>query len=163
MYIVIKNKRPLLTSNSYIEREGFITIEREPFTKEEKEDLNIGAIVTEKWEVVKTVQETAPYIRKMIENIKADFDEKISEYLSKYPKREQDTFAEKKREAEKVMDWQSSVYIEWKAEVLWVTPEQFAQKIIAKNNEWMKKYTQFENEKDTKIAKLEKELQHIKK
>jgi len=40
----------------------------------------------------------------MIENIKADFDEKISEYLSKYPKREQDTFAEKKREAEKVMD-----------------------------------------------------------
>jgi len=48
MYIVIKNKRPLLTSNSYIEREGFITIEREPFTKEEKEDLNIGAIVTEK-------------------------------------------------------------------------------------------------------------------
>jgi len=91
-----------------------------------------------------------------IENINNEFDNKISEYLSKYPKREQDTFAEKKREAEKVMDWEVSLYIESKAKAIGISAEQFAQIIIAKNEEWTVKYIELENEKDYKISKIKK-------
>ncbi len=93
-----------------------------------------------------------------VKQINEDFDKTVDEYLSKYPKREQDTFSEKKREAEKVLLWESSVYIEWKATALGITPQQFAAIIIQKNTEWTQKYTGLENEKDLKIAQLEAQL-----
>lgn len=89
-----------------------------------------------------------------IKQINEDFDRIVDNYLSKYPKREQETFWEKKREAEKVLDGGSSVYIEGKAEALGISPEDFANIIIAKNNEWTELYTKLENEKDAKILAL---------
>lgn len=104
--------------------------------------------------VVETEESKQLEYSNKVKEINTAFDEKINEFLSKYPKREQETFWEKKREAEKVVAWGSSIYIEWKAKALKITPEQFAHIIITKNNEWVELYTQLENEKDAEILAL---------
>jgi hypothetical protein len=92
--------------------------------------------------------------QKKLQQINLEFDAKIDAYLSKYPKREQDTFSEKKREAEKVVNGESSLYIEGKAKALGITSLEFAQIVIAKNNEWTELYLEAENEKDIELEKL---------
>lgn len=101
-------------------------------------------------------------LEQKIKDINEEFDKKINKYLSKYPKREQDTFAEKKSEAEKVLAGWESIYIAWKAKALEITPEQFAKIIIAKNNEWTALYTELENEKDLQVMQLEAQILALK-
>jgi hypothetical protein len=65
-----------------------------------------------------TLQEILEFYENEINRINKEFDDKISEYLSKYPKREQETFAEKKRQAEVVIAGGNSLYIGGKAQAL---------------------------------------------
>ena len=121
----------------------------------------------EDWKVITfeddmTLQEILEFYENEINRINKEFDDKISEYLSKYPKREQETFAEKKRQAEVVIAGGNSLYIGGKAQALWITPEQFAQIILQKNAEWTQKYLELENWKDMEIAKIKSKIHSLK-
>lgn len=104
------------------------------------------------------VIETEEYIETnkstRITAINSAFDKKVSDFLLKYPQREQDTFAQKVVEAKKVLSGEASIYISWKATALGVTAEEFANKIIEKSNYFMQLYTDLENEKDLKVQEI---------
>lgn len=153
IYLLIKDTEIVSTSDTPIKAEGLTTIPVEK-TPENLEKIKLGYNVEFSEEGEIEFVESEASIEKKIQEINAEFDKTIDEHLAKYPKREQDTFAEKKREAEKVLDGGSSIYIEGKAEALGISPEDFANVIIAKNNEWTELYTQLENEKDAKILAL---------
>ena len=97
-------------------------------------------------------------VEREILQINEAFDEKIDSYLSKYPINERNTFAEKKREAEKVIAGEASIYIDAKAAKLWITSKALAEIFIQKNEEWTALYEELETEKDLKIAGLKASL-----
>ena len=89
-----------------------------------------------------------------IQKINNEFEDKINTFLSKYPKREQDTFSQKLREAEKVIDWWESTYIELKSKAFWITALEFAEKVKQKSDSFISLYAKLENEKDLAILEL---------
>ena len=66
----------------------------------------------------------------------------------------ENTFSQKRSEAERVINWGESTYITSKSSILWITEEQFANKIIEKSNWFIELYTELENEKDIAISEL---------
>ena len=130
-------------------------------TSEQKKLANIGyefyLTETKKLSMREPSVKTISFLDFKINQVKNNFDKRVSAFLSKYPKREQDTFAQKLFEAKAVLAGGESIYIKWKAELMQATEKQVAEKIIEKNNDFTLKYVELENQKDIDILKLEKE------
>lgn len=117
------------------------------------------------------IEERTAYLNaekdRLIQEEKNKFQKTIEDFLSQYPKAEQETFTKKELLANKVLAGGDSIYINKK--VLFykeklgidVTPEFIAQSIIAKSEPWEEKYADLENERDWNIIMIEKNYEDL--
>ena len=153
MFYLFENWQYRGDSITYTSQTNCETVELN-LTEEERNKLFHWYLYID-WQIV-TSNECILY---EIKKVNQEFDDQINSFLSKYPQREQDTFTEKKLEAERVINWEESVYISYKSEALWISAKEYAQKIIDKSNKFIEIYAKLENEKDLKIIELSKKLE----
>jgi len=127
----------------------------------EIKDWKVEIIKDEKWLEVE------------IQKINKRFDDTIEEYTAKYPIYEKMTWAIKQQEAQKVMNWETSSYLEDLVrkrlqvegktddeinEILQDEVKKFAEIILEKAKEYADLYSKLEAEKDKKIQELKMQL-----
>lgn len=92
--------------------------------------------------------------KKELEKINKWFDETIKNYIKTYPEMEVQTWGIKLAEAEKVLAWQDSPYLQQLAQDKWLDVNELAKKIKAKADVYNAMYSKLEAEKDKQIKDL---------
>ncbi len=124
--------------------------------------------VYEDWKIVPK-EESEEYKKQMeeykqkmleeeIQKINKCFDKTIKDYIKAYPEMEVETWETKRVEAEKVLAWQESEYLNKLAEAKGVDVKELAKKIKEKADAYADMYTKLEAEKDKKIEELKQKL-----
>lgn len=161
MYIAIKNNKVNFISSTLPWEEMWDIVFLENITQEELQELQEKMYVyfvdnyTENsilFSSEKIVYEKS--VEQQIQEINNDFNIAVAKLNEKYPVEEQKLFAQKLQKAKAVLSGENDVYIESKATFLGITPQEFAQIIVGKENAFEIAYLQLENERDTKIAAL---------
>ena len=109
------------------------------------------------WKLIKwnkAIELEEKIIQEKISEINQEFNQKIKDYNSKYPDEEQKMFAEKIRKAENILSWLSDLYIEKKAESLWISAIKYAELIKQKASLFEEFYIECEIERDLKISQI---------
>jgi len=118
-----------------------------------KELQEQGYNVDDEWNIIKDEK----WLEVETQKINKWFDETIVEYIKDYPEQERATWPIQLAEAEKVLNWETSVYIDSLAQAKWIDTQTLAETIKTKSEEYNTLYANLVAEKENKLKELEED------
>ena len=156
MYVIIQNWKLVSVSNAKHMQDWVEAIWLDLSNNDIKKLQNW--CLYKDWKIIETKEYKQKMLEEWIQKINEWFNKTIKDYIKDYPEMEVETWETKRIEAEKVLAWQASEYLNKLAEAKGVDIKELAQKIKEKADTYADMYTKLEAEKDKKIEELREQL-----